>query len=79
MERLRDRSLATWRSTRARDPFSPGRLDYILYRGAVLQIERAFVFDAADLSPVALQVLGVREPDTLESDHLPLVVDFRVR
>ena len=79
LERLRDRSLATWRSTRARDPFSPGRLDYILYRGAVLQIERAFVFDAADLSPVALQVLGVREPDTLESDHLPLVVDFRVR
>ena len=79
LERLRDRSLATWRSTRARDPFSPGRLDYILHRGAVLHIERAFVFDAADLSPVALQVLGVREPDTLESDHLPLVVDFRVR
>ena len=79
LERLRDRSLATWRSTRARDPFSPGRLDYVLYRSSVLQVERAFVFDTADLSPVALQVLGVREPDTLESDHLPLVVDFRVR
>ena len=79
LERLRDRSLATWRSTRARDPFSPGRLDYVLYRSSVLQVERAFVFDAADLSPDALEQLGVRVSDTLESDHLPLVVDFRVR
>ncbi len=78
-ERLRDRSLATWRSTRARDPFSPGRLDYVLYRGTLLRIERAFVFDAADLSPAALAQLGVRASDTLQSDHLPLVVDFTVR
>lgn len=78
-ERLRDRSLATWRSTRAGDPFSPGRLDYVLYRGTVLQVERAFVFDAADLSPAAMGELGVRESDTLRSDHLPLVVDFAVR
>ena len=79
LPRLRDRSLVTWRTTREGDPFSPGRLDYVLYRESVLQVERAFVFDAADLSPGALQLLGVREPDTLESDHLPLVVDFRVR
>lgn len=79
LTRLRDRSLVTWRSTRDGDPFSPGRLDYVLYRESVLQIERAFVFDAADLSFEALQELGVRESDTLESDHLPLVVDFRVR
>lgn len=79
LERLRDRSLATWRTTREGDPFSPGRLDYVLYRSAVLQVERAFVFDAADLSPETREILGVREPDTLESDHLPLVVDFRVR
>lgn len=77
--RPRDRSLVTWRSTREGDPFSPGRLDYVLYRGSVLEVERAFVLDAADLSPAALEVLGVRESDTLESDHLPLVVDFRVR
>ena len=79
LERLRDRSLATWRSTRAGDPFSPGRLDYVLYRGTVLRIERAFIFDAADLSPAALEQLGVRESDTLQSDHLPLVVDFTLR
>ena len=77
--RLRDRSLATWRTTREGDPFSPGRLDYVLYRSSVLQVERAFVFDAADLSPAALEALGVRETDTLESDHLPLVVDFTLR
>lgn len=78
-ERLRDRSLATWRSTRAGDPFSPGRLDFVLYRGAVLRVERAFVFDAADLTPAARGELGIRESDTLQSDHLPLVVDFSVR
>ena len=79
LERLRDRSLATWRSTRAGDPFSPGRLDYVLYRGTVLRIERAFIFDADDLSPESLAQLGVRESDTLQSDHLPLVVDFTLR
>ncbi len=79
LERLRYRSLATWRSTWRDDPFSPGRLDYLLYRGEVLEVERAFVFDAADMSPVARDVLGIMESDTGESDHLPLVVDFRVR
>ena len=77
--RLRDRSLATWRSTREGDPFSPGRLDYVLYRESVLQVERAFVFDAADLSSEALHELGALGSDTLESDHLPLVVDFTLR
>jgi len=79
VERLRDRSLATWRSTRAGDPFSPGRLDYLLYRGSALHLERAFVFDASDLSPVAQERLRIRESDTLASDHLPLVADFTVR
>ena len=79
VERLRDRSLATWRSTRDGDPFSPGRLDYVLYRGSVLRVERAFVFDAADLAPEALERLRIRESDSLQSDHLPLVVDFTLR
>lgn len=79
LQRLRDRSLATWRTTRDGDPFSPGRLDYVLYRTHFMEVERAFVFDAADLSPAALEALGLRETDTLESDHLPLVVDFTLR
>ena len=79
LERLRDRSLATWRSTWGDDPFSPGRLDYLLYRGGVLEVDRAFVFDAADMSPVARGALAILESDTDKSDHLPLVVDLRVR
>ncbi len=79
LERLRDRSLATWRSTWGDDPFSPGRLDYVLYRGAVLRVQRGFVFDAADMTADALRELGLRGSDTGHSDHLPLVVDFRVR
>ncbi len=78
-ERLRDRSLSTWRSTWGDDPFSPGRLDFVLYRGAVLRAQRAFVFDAADMTADALRELGIRGSDTEHSDHLPLVVDFRVR
>ena len=78
-ERLRDRSLATWRSTWGNDPFSPGRLDYLLYRGEVLEVGRAFVFDAADMSLAARDALAILESDTEKSDHLPLVVDLRVR
>ena len=78
-ERLRDRSLTTWRSTWGDDPFSPGRLDYLLYRAAVLRVERAFLFDAADLSAAGRETLGILESDTEKSDHLPLVVDFRGR
>lgn len=78
-ERLRDRSLSTWRSTWGDDPFSPGRLDFVLYRGAVLHAQRAFVFDAADMTADALRELRLRRSDTEHSDHLPLVVDFRVR
>ena len=79
LERLRDRSLATWRSTWGRDPFSPGRLDFVLYRESALQVERAFVFDAADMSAEARATLGILESDTEKSDHLPLVADFAVR
>jgi len=79
LERLRDRSLATWRSIWREDPFSPGRLDYVLYRGGVIEIVRAFVFDGVDMSPDAQNALGILETDAERSDHLPLVVDYRVR
>ena len=78
-EHVRDRSLTTWRSTRDGDPFSPGRLDYVLYRGSILEVERAYVFDAADLTPEARRRLGILEGDTRQSDHFPLVADFTVR
>jgi len=79
VERLRGRSLATWRGLDPRDPFSPGRLDYALYRGGVLSLERAFIFDAEDLSAEALELLGIHASDSRASDHLPLVADFSRR
>ena len=79
VERLRDRSLATWRGMDPRTPFSPGRLDYMLYRGGVLSLERAFIFDAEDLSPEALELLGIHASDSRASDHLALVADFARR
>ena len=79
VERLRDRSLATWRSMDPRAPFSPGRLDYVLYRGGALNLEQAFIFDAEDLSAEALELLGIHASDSRASDHLPLVADFSLR
>ena len=79
LERLRDRSLATWRPIWRDDPFSPGRLDYVLYRGGVIEVVSGFVFDAVNMSPAARNALGILETDTEKSDHLPLVVDYRVR
>lgn len=78
-ECLRDHSLARWRRIRGDDPFSPGRLDYILYRDAAVEAGGAFVFDAAAMATDALEELGIRGSDTGHSDHLPLVVDFRAR
>ncbi len=77
--RLRDRSLATWRSIRTGDPFSPGRLDFVLYRARWMDVHKAFVFDAADLTADARKDLGLRDGDSRNSDHLPVTVDFLIR
>lgn len=77
--RLHDRSQATWRDP-AGGAFTPGRLDYILYSGAVLAVDRAFPFDPEGLAPARQAALGV-EPDDARvvSGHLPVVTDFRLR
>ena len=67
----------TWRDPRT--PFTPGRLDFVLFSGSALRVERSFVFDAAELSRDLLLELGVEPDDSrLAADHLPLVVDFSV-
>ncbi|MGE0040012.1 MAG: endonuclease/exonuclease/phosphatase family protein [Vicinamibacterales bacterium] len=77
--RLADRSQATWRSTRY-PAFTPGRLDFMLYSGAVLAVDRAFPFDPEGVTPARLAALGLEEGDARAvSDHLPVVTDFRVR
>jgi hypothetical protein len=73
---LDGRTAATW--SRPRDRFAPGRLDYVLYSGASLEVVRAFVFDAGDLSPEWLAHHHLDADDSrLSSDHMPVVVDFR--
>jgi hypothetical protein len=42
-------------------------------------IEGAFVLDAAVLGDAALAAAGIERGDTGVSDHLPVVVDVRVR
>jgi endonuclease/exonuclease/phosphatase family metal-dependent hydrolase len=75
--RLTDRSMATWRNSFT--PFTPGRLDFVLFSGSNLSVERSFVFDEGELSDGLRRRLGVEADDSrLAADHLPLVVDFLV-
>lgn len=77
--RLVDRSQATWRTT-ANPALTPARLDFILYSGAVLGVDRAFPFDPEELTPALRAALGVEAGDARAvSPHLPVVTDFRVR
>jgi endonuclease/exonuclease/phosphatase family metal-dependent hydrolase len=75
--RLDGTSNATWS---APGPFPPGRLDHVLYSPSSLVALRSFTFSSGDLGAAALSELGVRAEDSSSaSDHLPIVVDFRVR
>ena len=57
--------------------FSPGRLDWILYSDATLEVVNAFVLNTDKLSARALADAGLESEDTQASDHLPVVVDVR--
>lgn len=74
--RLDGASSTIWRSP---GPFPPGRLDHVLVSGSSLEILRSFAFDPADLREEALDGLGLRRKDGEITDHLPLVVDLRMR
>jgi hypothetical protein len=75
---LDGRSTATWRSPG--QAFPPGRLDWLLYAPSSLDVARAFAFETADLSVDVLRAAGIEPADSDDtSDHLPLVVDLRVR
>lgn len=75
--RLNGVSMATWR---ARGPFPPGRLDWVLYSPGALRALNAFPFDAADLRTDAAASLGLQPTDAAGvSDHRPVIVDFAPR
>lgn len=74
-KQLSGASNATW--SERRSPFTPGRLDWILHTPSSLQVDRAFVLDATDLTPVWLDRHELLMSDTLTaSDHFPIVADL---
>lgn len=74
---LGDAAQYTWSD--AGNAFTPGRLDYLLVSDAGAEIVRSFVLDTNRLSDQALSRMGLRRDDTGASDHMPLVVDLRMR
>lgn len=68
---------ATWSDTTS--SFTPGRLDWMLYSPAFLEVTKSFVLDSSDLDSNTLLANDLRSEDTRElSDHLPLVADFTI-
>jgi len=75
---LDGRSNATWSDVR--QPFMPGRLDFLLLSEQSLAARRAFVLDARDLAQRWLRIHGLDAGDIADtSDHMPLVADLRWR
>jgi endonuclease/exonuclease/phosphatase family metal-dependent hydrolase len=66
---------ATWSNITS--SFTPGRLDWMLFKGKNIQSSKSFVLDSSDFDVETLTKYGLRRGDTAElSDHLPLVADF---
>ncbi len=74
---LGDETFITW--TDSTTPFTPGRLDYLLYSDATADVVRAFVVDTGRMSEGALKRAGLKAEDSRASDHMPLVVDLTVK
>ncbi|MCZ7602623.1 MAG: endonuclease/exonuclease/phosphatase family protein [Melioribacteraceae bacterium] len=56
--------------------YPPGRLDYIVYSGSVMEEVNSYIFNTKTLSLDELNQFGLSENDTEVSDHLPVVADF---
>jgi hypothetical protein len=57
--------------------FSPGRLDYVVFSDAVLEVGNRFVLFTPEMPDSSLARYGLRADDVLvASNHLPLVVDL---
>jgi endonuclease/exonuclease/phosphatase family metal-dependent hydrolase len=72
-----DLAFYTWQDDKS--PFSPGRLDWIVYSDSNLKEQAAFVLDAARLDESVLTKLGIERGDTAAADHLPVVLDLVAR
>ncbi len=60
--------------------FYPGRLDYVIYSGSVLDMENSYSLYTPALSNNVLQANGLQRYDTnTASDHTPLIIDFKFK
>ncbi len=74
---LGDSAEYTWSDEK--EKFPPGRLDYILYSDSKATVLNAFVLDTRRLTDRSLARMGLARTDSAASDHLPVVVDFKVK
>jgi len=79
VSRLTERPMAyTWRSDGG--SYWPGRLDFVIHTDSVLAVDHAFVLHTGQMSDEVLDAHGIRPDDSdIASDHLPHVVDLRLR
>ena len=73
--RLDGTSAATWENPE--EPFTPGRLDFVLHHPGMTAVAGGFVFRAEDLSPAWRESYGLRAESSRVTDHLPVVTDVR--
>ena len=57
-------------------PFTPGRLDWLVYSDATVKARQAFVLDTSRLGAEVLTRLHLTADDSAAADHLPVIVDL---
>ncbi len=57
--------------------FSPGRLDFLIFSDAVVDVLKSFVLFTRALPPDTLAVYNLQPLDDASSDHMPLVADLQ--
>lgn len=68
----------TWYSENS--SFSPGRLDYIVYSGSVLEMNNSFSLFTPMMPPDSLIMYNLTPDDSkFASDHTPVVADFQFK
>jgi endonuclease/exonuclease/phosphatase family metal-dependent hydrolase len=59
--------------------YSPGKLDYILFTGSVLNEEKSFVLQTEEMPTYRLALHNLDQNNTSSaSDHFPIVADFSI-
>ncbi len=74
---LGDGAEYTWSDEK--EKFPPGRLDYVLYSDSQATVMNSFVLDTRRLGDRSLARMGLARTDSAASDHMPVVVDIKIK